>query len=559
MKKGKGWQGVALLLASLILVAYEAAAAPVAFPLNTTVVKLDGVPIGSPLHPATQNSLRYTVAFNPADGLYHMWVLNGGDTNTPADMQVSDISHATSPDGYTFTSAGKLNPPANWWTQIPGVGATSEPSVNFLRVDTIGGEWYLTIWSPNEANTGRYNYNATVWNIGPAIGNLNVVQRGPLPTTSDVPVGPGGNMVGSFGMVNGNLYLRQDTQFNSGPPVNPLLWGGGMGRYVYTDGTRPGLSGIWGTSEADLFTGTPYCWVLPFGGPNQCLAFPALLPSYVHNSGRALQQQGGIIGTYYTFRDAATAARRAKQIFYVESADDGATWTGATGVYANGNAVLVDGLPNTANFSSPEVVAVGAGYRTYFSTGDACGNIVVVTGENPLSRRGPQISKSFGAAAVPPGGATTLTVTLAAPVATCTPAPAGALFTNVGVTDDLSAGVVLHSPPVASNTCGGALNAVAGAATLQLTGAGLAAGTSCSVTVNVKALTIGTKPNVIPRIAVDPAAPGFFNDQAAPALADAEATLVVDPSVVPTLSPAGLAAMAALLFAALAWRTRRRR
>lgn len=259
MIKNTGKNGIASLIAAFILFAHDTTAAPIPFPLNTTVVKLDGVPIGSPLHPATQNSLRNTVAFNPADGLYHLWVLNGGDTTTPADMQVSDITHATSPDGVAFTTVGKLTPPANWWTQIPGVGATSEPSVNFLRVDRIGAEWFLTIWSPNETNTGRYNYNANVWNIGPAIGNLNIVQRGPLPSIADTPLGPGGNMVGSFGMVNGHVYLRQDTQFNSGPPVNPLLWGGGMGRYVYTDGTRPTLSGIWGTSEADLFTGTPYC------------------------------------------------------------------------------------------------------------------------------------------------------------------------------------------------------------------------------------------------------------------------------------------------------------
>ena len=550
-----------VVCALAVVSAPSAVAAPVPFPLNTTVVKLDGMPIGSPIHPATLNSLRNTVAFNPGDGLYHLWVLNGGDTTTPPDMQVSDITYATSADGYTFTSQGKLNPPANWWTQLPGVGGANEPSVNFLRVDKIGAEWFLTIWSPNEVGTGLYNYNANVWNIGPAIGNLNIVQRGPLRSLSEVPIGPGGNMVGSFGMVGGNLYLRQDTQFNSGAPVNPLLWGGGMGRYTYTDTTRPTLSGLWGTSEADLFTGTPYCWVLPFGGPNQCMAFPLLKASYVHNSGRVLQQ-GALVGAYYTFRDASTAARQEKQIYYVESADGGLTWTGAVGVYANGNGVLVDGLPNSAKFSSPEVVAVGAGYRSYFSTGDACGNIIAVTDENPATLHGPQITKSFAATTVPPGGSTTLTVTLSAPVATCAPAPVGALFTNVGFTDDLPAGVVLDNPPVVSNSCGGALTALAGAASFGLSGAGLAAGQSCAVVVNVKAVTVGYKPNVIPRVGGSSTTPGFYNDQTAAALADATATLVVAslvPSVVPTLSDAALAALSMLLLAAMAWRTRRRR
>jgi hypothetical protein len=348
----------------------SATAAPVPFPLQTNSVKLDGVALGQPLHPASLNSLRYTVTFNPADGRYHLWVLDGGDTQTPADMQVADITHATSVDGVNFSSLGKLNPPANWWTQIPGVGATAEPSVNFLRVDKVGSEWLLTIWSPNEINTGLYNYNANVWSIGSDINNLDIVQHGPLPTLSDTPPGPGGDFVGSFGMVNGKIYLRQDTPYNAGPPVT----GGGIGRYIYTDGTRPGLSPIFGTSEADMFSGTPYCW--PLGNPNPCTSPQA---SYVHNSGRVIAQVG-TIGAYYSFRDFTTEARQDKQIWFVESADDGLTWSAPTGMYGNGNAVTVDGLANAGNFSSPELTAARSGIRVYFSTADNSGNFVVVTG-----------------------------------------------------------------------------------------------------------------------------------------------------------------------------------
>ena len=287
-------------LATLVLAA-SAAAAPTPFPTQTTPVRLDGVPIGQPLHPSSLNSLRFTIAYDPAGELYHLWVLNGGDTQTPADMQVSDITHATSADGRAFVSQGKLSPPASWWTQIPGTGATSEPSVNFIRADSIGGAWYLTVWSPNETGTGLYNYNATVWLIGPSPNNLAIAQRGPLPSLSEIPTGPGGNMVGSFGMANGNIYLRQDTQFNSGPPIVPPYYGGGMGRYAYTDGTRPSLSPVWGTSEADLFGTTAYCWDLP-AGASQCTAFPSRKPSYVHNSGR-VALQGASLGAYYTFRD----------------------------------------------------------------------------------------------------------------------------------------------------------------------------------------------------------------------------------------------------------------
>jgi len=263
--------GLAASLAAWMLA--PAWCAPVPFPTQTTAVTLDGVPIGQPLHPASLNSLRYTIAFNPGDGLYHLWVLDGADTATPAGMRVADIMHATSSDGRAFASKGKLNPPASWWTQLPGVGATSEPSVNFLRIDLVGSEWLLTIWSPNETNTGLYNYNANVWDLGIDSNNLNVVQHGPLPSLSEIPTGPGGNMVGSFGMANGKLYLRQDTQFNSGPPVNPALWGGGIGRYFYTDGVRPTLSPVWGRARP-IFSPEPrIAGCCPMAGPINALRF----------------------------------------------------------------------------------------------------------------------------------------------------------------------------------------------------------------------------------------------------------------------------------------------
>jgi hypothetical protein len=369
LRSGSPIRALLLFLAGFA-VSLAAAAAPVPFPTQTFTVTLDGIALGQALHPSSLNSLRYTVTFNPGDGLYHLWVLNGGDSQTPADMQVSDVTHATSTDGISFTSRGKLNPPASWWTAIPGVGASVEPSVNFLRVDKLNGEWFLTIWSPNETNTGLYNYNANVWDIGSNINNLNIVQHGPLPTLSDTPPGPGGDFVGSFGMLNGNIYLRQDTPYNAGPPVT----GGGIGRYIYTDGVRPTLSPLFGTSEAGMFSGTPYCW--PLGNPNPCLSPQA---SYVHNSGRLIAN-GSAIGAYYSFRDFATGARQDKQIWFVESDDDGLTWSAPLGIYPDGNAVQVDGLPNGGNFSSPELTAARTGVRVYFSTTTNGGSLVVVSG-----------------------------------------------------------------------------------------------------------------------------------------------------------------------------------
>jgi len=77
-----------------------------------------------------------------------------------------------------------------------------------------------------------------------------------------------------------------------------------------------------------------------------------------------------------------------------------------------------------------------------------------------------------------------------------------------------------------------------------------------------RALTAGTKTNVIPCNGGAAGTPGFYNDQTAAALADAAANLVVGaavPNVVSTLTPAALEALSGRLLAAGAWRLRWRR
>src|SRR5262249_5102059 len=145
--------------------------------------------------------------------------------------------------------------------------------------------------------------------------------------------------------------------------------GGGALALAYTDGIPP--QAPWTQNEGDeanLFAGTPYCWGLAAAcNPN---TNPAA--AYVHNVGRTLRQNDGTIGTYYTFRH-WDGTRAARQIYYVESTDEGATWSQATGVFADASAITVNGgaldaAAGSANFSSIDVLVRGSGYRAYFST-----------------------------------------------------------------------------------------------------------------------------------------------------------------------------------------------
>ncbi len=471
------------------------------FPTVTTPVQLDGSPVGDPAWNRVLNTIVY------ANGGYHMWYV-GTDF-----LFSTGIGYATSTDGVNFASVGTVRPVANWW--VAG-GASQEPLTNYLRVSRDGnGDWILMIWHPNGTGAGAYNYNTSLWNLGSAVSNLNPTQIGPLPSQ------PGGNHVGPYGIVGSNLYLGQDTP-------------GAFGRYALP---IPGPVPM--PDAANAYAGTGLCsFAVCPGDPNS---------SYIHNYGRTLDQGSNVLGTYYSLRNYNDFTRRDKNLWYMESTNGGTSWSSASPLFTNGAAVTVDGLPNTGNFGLPEVAALDGGqYRSYFNTADACGNYVTVTAALPGQERGISVSKAFSPSAVLPGGESVLTVTLAAPAATCTPAPASPVYTGVGFTDTLPAGMTVANTPAASTTCpSGAVTASGGANSFSLSNSTLAAGGSCTVTVRVTVAGAGTFRNVISVAAV-------VNGQGVPAIADAVADLrsqAISPTPVPTLGDFLLGALGLLLAA----------
>ena len=137
----------------------------------------------------------------------------------------------------------------------------------------------------------------------------------------------------------------------------------------------------------------------------------------------------------------------------------------------------------------------------------------------------PTISKAFTPATINAGDSSTLTITLSnADMSNAT----GAAFT-----DTLPAFLVISTPSVTSNTCGGTLTATAGTGTISLSGgsipaiSGTTAGT-CTVMVNVTPLKAGIFLNTLPA--------GALQTSNGPNAAPTSATLAVNSSV--TLSKA---------------------
>jgi len=105
-----------------------------------------------------------------------------------------------------------------------------------------------------------------------------------------------------------------------------------------------------------------------------------------------------------------------------------------------------------------------------------------------VSTSAPTITNTFGAATIPVNGTTSLTFDLTAP-------NAGASQTGVAFTDSLPAGLVVATPNGLTNTCGGTGAAAAGSSSASLSGATLADGASCTLSVLVQGKTRGVKSN----------------------------------------------------------------
>ncbi len=101
----------------------------------------------------------------------------------------------------------------------------------------------------------------------------------------------------------------------------------------------------------------------------------------------------------------------------------------------------------------------------------------------------PTIAKEFGVPSIFVSETTALTFTLA------NPNPQIGL-TGVAFTDALPAGLVVATPNALTSTCGGIVTADSGTSSIELASGVLAAGDSCTIAVDVTALSAGVKNNI---------------------------------------------------------------
>jgi uncharacterized repeat protein (TIGR01451 family) len=152
----------------------------------------------------------------------------------------------------------------------------------------------------------------------------------------------------------------------------------------------------------------------------------------------------------------------------------------------------------------------------------------------------PTLVKAFTPSAIPVGGVSLLQFTITNTSATSS-------ITGVGFTDTLPAGMAIATPDNLSLSCVGSFGIFSGV--VHVSGITLGPADSCVVQFDVNGTSPGALINTTGAITSNESGPG----------GTASATLTVGfDALIPTLSPAGLAALSALLCAA-GWLLSRRR
>jgi len=185
-----------------------------------------------------------------------------------------------------------------------------------------------------------------------------------------------------------------------------------------------------------------------------------------------------------------------------------ATPNGLTGGCGGGTITAVAGT-NTIELSGATLAPDGSCTFSVDVTGTTAGIYTNTTGSISSTETGanttetgygtddlavvdpPVINKTFGTTNLITGETTSLTFTITNPNGATS-------LTGVAFTDTLPSGLVVADPNGLSGGCGsGTITATAGSDTISLSGATLAAGSSCTFSVTVTGTTTGTKDNSV--------------------------------------------------------------
>jgi hypothetical protein len=350
--------GAVALIASAVM-----AAVPV-LPAANKQLTLDGTPLGSAI---AGRSSYPTLLYDAAAATYHMWV-EVADETPPATtgpdfypLRIAGFRHATSADGVAFTTTGTLSFAGNPFAATIFGSAYGEPPWIYPKAALWNGRYTLLLWTINgffgPPSLGDYNYDISVNDIGLAPGNLALDHYGPL---GPVPAnGIAGQSAGAFGIVNGIIYYDNNSLLG-----RSALTDNGPQSFPATASTGPWRATGSNTAVADPLTPLGFIACQFVNGD-----------TYLHNDARVIANGNGTLGFYFTLRN-CDGSRKSQQIYYMESADNGFTWTSPPVGIVSGP-ITIGGQAPAGGFALSDVVAVNGARVVYFNYPVAGGNLVV--------------------------------------------------------------------------------------------------------------------------------------------------------------------------------------
>jgi uncharacterized repeat protein (TIGR01451 family) len=308
---------------------------------------------------------------------------------------------------------------------------------------------------------------------------------------------------------------------NSQCQFSVTVTGAAAGQYTNTTGNVTSTNGGTGnTASANLTVGTPPTITKAFGAASILLNANTSLTFNITNPNTNLALTG------VAFTDALPAGLAVATPNGLSS-----TCGGTTTAAAGSGSISLSGGTLAANGSctiSLNVTGTQAGVQNNTtgpissneSGAGATSNTASITVIGP-----PSISKAFGAASIQLNAQTTLTFTITNPNATVA-------LTGVGFGDTLPAGLAVANPNGLTGSCGSGTittGTVSGFSVVNLSGGTIAAGGSCTFSVNVVGVTGGHKVNTTGTVTSSNAGSG----NQATATIDVEAP---DPTIIKTHS-----------------------
>jgi uncharacterized repeat protein (TIGR01451 family) len=270
---------------------------------------------------------------------------------------------------------------------------------------------------------------------------------------------------------------------NSQCQFSVTVTGAASGQYTNTTGNVASTNGGTGnTASANLTVATPPSITKAFGAAIIPLNGTTSLTFTINNPNTNLTLNG------IAFTDNLPAGL----VVATPNALNNTCGGTATAVAGSGSISLSAGtLAASASCTvSVNVQGTTAGVKnnsvqvtsTEGGTGNTSNASITVTGP-------PVIIKAFGAASIPLNGSTSLSFTIQNNNTTTT-------LTGVGFSDTLPAGLVVSTPNGLTGVCGGGtITATQGTNVISLSGASIAASSSCTFSVNVTGIAAGLQSN----------------------------------------------------------------